>query len=246
MNYICLSVETTPKLHFNSFWKYPCIIYFQKCYIIKNIPCRWYHAVLMVWLTLTQHRWMFLWLKQKAWNKGTCIPAVSVSHVMTARRQIKSGSLCKQLRKAWIREKVFEKCAAGLCRVRLLLPCPCRLWNSTRFFMLVASANFCALPPLRLCPWLWSLAAAGTQCPALSLARPLLKGCAAPQELWSSAQISAEVEQLPWWWNSHTFHREGFCAIVSLAGVAYLQKSWEASPLILCLLGRNVLEEWEH
>lgn len=152
MNYICLSVETTPKLHFNSFWKSPCIIYFQKCYIIKNIPCRWYHAVLMVWLTLTQHRWMFLWLKQKAWNKGTYIPAVSVSHVMTARRQIKSGSLCKQSRKAWIREKVFQKCAAGLCRVRFLLPCPCRLWNSTRFFMLVASANFCVLPPPQALP----------------------------------------------------------------------------------------------
>ncbi|MFX3926867.1 hypothetical protein ACJBXN_10405, partial [Streptococcus suis] len=55
---------------------------------------------------------------------------------------------------------------------------------------------------------------------------------ATPQGIWSSTQISAgdEVElfedELLWWWkNIHSFHRERFCAIASLAEIAYLQKS---------------------
>lgn len=112
--------------------------------------------------------------------------------------------------------------------MKFLLPCPSRLWNSTRFLCWWHPQTSVPFHSPGLCPWFWSLGAAGTQCPALSLAMPLLNGWAAPQGLWSFTQISAgaEVEQLLWWWrNIHTFHREGFCAIVSVAEIAYLQIS---------------------
>lgn len=112
--------------------------------------------------------------------------------------------------------------------MKFLLPCPSRLWNSTRFLCQWHLQISVPFHSPGLCPWLWSLGAAGTQCPALSLAMPLLNRHPAPQGLGSSTPISAgaEVEQLFWWWeNIHTFHREGFCAIVALAGIAYLQKS---------------------
>lgn len=61
----------------------------------------------------------------------------------------------------------------------------------------------------------------------------------------------AEVERLLWWWkNFHTFQRYGrwdFCAVTFLQlQLLICKKAREASPLIHCLLGRSVLEEWKH
>lgn len=72
------------------------------------------------------------------------------------------------------RKGVSEMCSRSL-EGEVPAPLSLQVVEQHKVLMLVASANFCALQLRQAVPV--ALGAAGTQCPALSLAMPLLNGC---------------------------------------------------------------------